>query len=678
MSHPPSQNTSVIGRLSTASPPLKIIAWIGVVAVLAGLIQGTVWLAGLPWNILLHGGGGRGVLLGLALGTLLLLMATDQRPATSYGFFVGRSWARLLMGGFALGAVIYGLYCGIALAAGAYRPNTELLTPGRVLGASLAALAAFPVALGQQVIFSGYLLSIFRERYGRAVSVIVPAMLFAVLYRIEDPGLLFSARPKPLVIGIFLTAALLGTMRLRTGSILMPSGFLAGCIFVRRIVRKTALLLPESSSVAAPWLAPEGDPRTAPVLWGLLALAVGVYSYRIARCSEGRVPDSQPAWDADFKRVFPLSNGSMLAPLDVWLPRLWQAQFRVGLKYIPRLLAILVVSSVNTVLTLPERLLLPLFLRGRRVRNPVFILGVHRSGTTHLHNLLALDSQFCTPRAYQIMNPAGFNVSGWLVAPLLGAFLPWKRPMDSVRFHALAPQEEEFALAGLSRLSPYWGLTFPRDGAAYDRYILPEGFAPNELAAWKRLYRRFLQRLTLFSGRRPLLKNPYNTGRVAVLREMFPQARFVHIYRHPFAVYRSNVHTAREGHIINQLQDPNPADNYETRYLRNYRAMEDAFYRDCDGAAANQVAEVRFEDLERDPIGQVERIYATLGMEVSPSYRRRLERYLAGVAGYQKNRFKPLPDEQRRAIVDLLGDYMHRWGYADDGGLCVPSPRKAA
>lgn len=659
------------------SPLVKIGLWGLAVGTLAAAIQAAIWLLGFRWSILAQSGGSRGLLLGIALGALLVLMALDRQPASTYGFFVGRTWWRLLFGGFALGVAAYGGYCVLAVAAGACHVQTELLRPGRIAVVGLMAFDALVVGLVQQIIFSGYLLGVLRPRYGRAMAVLVPALMFALLYRLDDPAALMSAEALPLSLGLFLVAVLLGMLRLKTGSILLPAGFLAGCIYVRRVVRKLALLAPAAGSPSLAWWLPANDPRQAPMMWALLAAGMAVCGYLLFRRGEGRIPESQPAWDRDFKRVFPLSNGSMLAPLDVWLPRLWAARLRVGLIYLPRLAAILCFSAFNTLLTLPERIILALLLPRRHVPDPLFIVGVHRSGTTHLHNLLALDPQFCTPRAYQIMNPAGFSFSGWLIAPLLGVFLPWKRPMDAVRFHLFAPQEEEFALAGLSGLSPYWGITFPRQGRHYDRYIFPENFTPRELRAWKRTYLYFLRKLTLFARRRPLLKNPYNTARIAVLREMFPGAKFIHIYRHPCAVYRSNIHTALEGHVINQLQDPDPDDNYQTRFLGNYRRMEDAFYRDAALLASEQWVEVRFEDLERDPMGELRKIYAHLGLEFTPAFERRTARYLASIAGYQKNRFQPLPAAVHAALDQTMGPYFARWGYDAPERASAASPAPA-
>ncbi len=645
------------------SPLAKIAVWFSAIAVLAGTIQAVAWTLGLDFSILSKSGGGRGVLLALALGTLLLMVAVDRRPPAAYGLWVGSRWPRLLFGGFAIGGTAYAAYCGLALLVGACHVQPGAITTSKCFTAGLSAMTAFPVALCQQIVFSGYLLSIVRERYSRATAVLVPAVLFAVLYHLQKPGALLTWQAQPLLIGMFLVAALLGVIRLQTGSILLPAGLLAGCIFVRRLLRKTTLLAPAGSSEITAWMTPGNDPRQAPVVWCLLAVGIGVCWWMLRRHGEEQASAAQSGVDVSFKRVFPLSHSSILAPLDVWLPRLFAARFRVGVKYLPRLTAILVLSTVNTVLSLPERLLLPWLLRRRRVLDPVFIVGVHRSGTTHLHNLLSLDPRFCTPRTYQIMNPLGFLFSGWLITPLLGLFLPGRRPMDSVRFHVFSPQEEEFAIAGVSRLSPYWGMTFPRQGAAYDRYMIAERFSPRERARWKRHYLGFLRRLTCFCGRRPLLKNPYNTGRVAMLREMFPQAKFIHVYRHPHAVYRSNMHMAREGHVLNQLQDPDPRDSYQTRFLGNYRAMEDAFYGQSAGWPADRVAEAEFEQIERDPIGQLRRIYAQLGLEFSDRFQQRLQRYLERIADYRKNCLPSLPEQQRLDIEAAMGPHMQRWGY---------------
>jgi len=650
----------------------KLAAWAAAVTVIMCLMQAAMWLVGWQGTVLDNGT----PLLLVALLSLMLLMSIDRRPLSDYGAIVGPVWRRLLLRGLGAGLLTYAAYAGLAVALGAYELQFSEVSPNRLAKAVLKAMTAMPLAATQQFIFSGYLLAMLRERCSRLVAVIVSSALFAVMNRVENLPSLVEPQTQQLILGLFLTAALLNVLRLLTGSIIVPTGLLAGWIFVDRFAHVLQLLRPNLESPWHDWLAPGGDLRQAPALALLLTAGLVICWLVLRRRGEGKAPLSEQAIHADFKRVFPFSHTHMLAPLDLWIGRLIVARFRIGLDYVPRLLAILVLSAANTVLTLPERLLMPWLLRRRRqVLDPLFILGVHRSGTTYLHNLLALDPQFCTPRTFHIMNPHGCVFSGWLLAPLWAVVLPWKRPMDNVPFHLFSAQEEEFAISGSCSLSPYWGLTFPQQGGYYDKFIFLDSLPAAQQSKWRRHYHRFLQKLTYWSGKRPLLKSPHNTARAGTLRTLYPNARFIHICRHPYDVYRSNMHLAREGLVTYQLHDSNETDSYSTRFLENYHAMESAWQRDAGDLLPGQRIEVRFEDLERDPLAVVRRIYRELGMELTSQFEQRLHRYVQAHAGYVKNKHHVLNPVVRAKIDAKMGGFMEDWGYQDDQ---VNSRRAAA
>jgi hypothetical protein len=303
---------------------------------------------------------------------------------------------------------------------------------------------------------------------------------------------------------------------------------------------------------------------------------------------------------------------------------------------------------------------------------PLFVVGVHRSGTTHLHNLLALDPRHIAPMHFQVLNPVGALVCGLPLMGVLTAFFPWRRPMDNMSSHPFSPGEEEFALANLCHVSPYWGWVYPRQAATYDRFFFADGFTPRERRTWQRAYRQFLNKLVLWTGKRPVLKNPCNTGRMELLLEMYPDARIVHIHRHPHDVYRSNVHFAREGHCLFQLQDPVAGAAYADRFLAHYAAMEADCYRVAERMPPSRFVDVRFEDLERDPLAEIERIYTQLELDFDARYRERLTTYLGSIADYRKNRFKPLDDGLQHEIARHVGPLMQRWGY--DARPVAPEP----
>lgn len=66
---------------------------------------------------------------------------------------------------------------------------------------------------------------------------------------------------------------------------------------------------------------------------------------------------------------------------------------------------------------LAEHLLCGWEIRRATVPAPLFVLGLPRSGTTHLHNLLSRDSRFAFPSTFQTMNPRIFLLTeNWLAA----------------------------------------------------------------------------------------------------------------------------------------------------------------------------------------------------------------------------------------------------------------------
>ena len=226
--------------------------------------------------------------------------------------------------------------------------------------------------------------------------------------------------------------------------------------------------------------------------------------------------------------------------------------------------------------------------------------------------------------------------------------------------------------------SPYWSFCLPREIQRHDRYWKPEGFSAAEQKKWQSHYQLFLRKLTFWRRRTPLLKNPANTGRVQMLRAMYPDAKFIHIVRHPYAVWQSNQRLAEHGLAVFQLQDPCPEDNYATRTLSNYRSLIDAFYADTQGLPESSVAEVRFEDLEASPEESLNAIFSQLDISPSPQFEKRLLAYLEGVSGYRKNRFPVLPDAQVQQIDRVMGDYLASWGYQNQAAAQTDTPPRRA
>lgn len=642
-----------------AAPPLVKLAALAIgVAVIGALVQCGAWLLGLDFWIL--NSSGSGVLIVTAMMLLLAMIASEGRPMADYGLIAERSWRRHAGLGLLLGGGVYAGYISLAWLTGAAHFSTESLSGSRIGKAGLAAMSAGPLAVTQQIIFAGYLVSMLRERHSRAISVMVPALIFAIACS--------AGRWKPetgplLLLSMFMLSSLLNLWRLRTGSIALSAGVLAGCIVVRKVLSKTRLVSIDLEAPGAWLLAPYGDPRLGLVMMSIVGFGIAWVGYELARYGEHK-PQASDEANATFMKILPFSNLLCFTPIDRWVVLLWQARFRVGLKYIPRLVVTLIASVIGTIVALPERLLCPLLMR-RDPPDPVFIVGMLRSGTTHLHNLLSLDPQFRSPRNYEVFNPHGF-LSGWITTALLTPALSWRRPMDSMQMSVTSSQEEEFALAAMGSPSPYWTFGLPHEIDRHDAYWRPEGFSDQEESLWARQYKLFLRKITCWRRRVPLLKNPANTGRVKMLRKHFPRGKFIHIIRRPQDVWRSNQRLASHGLVVFQLQDSYPNDSYATRCLANYRSMMDAYYEDTANLPPGTAVEIRYEDLVNDPLGEIRRAYAELGMELTPPFEQQLTDYLQSISNYRRNRFATLSPEEEAKVVEAMGHYLQQWGYVEE------------
>ncbi len=170
------------------------------------------------------------------------------------------------------------------------------------------------------------------------------------------------------------------------------------------------------------------------------------------------------------------------------------------------------------------------------VKPPVFIIGHWRSGTTFLHQLIFLDSQFTAPTVVQTVIPEHFLFSSKYWAPVMRKAMPQKRPMDEVEMKPLDPMEDEWALLRLGAPTPMLKVFFPSPET--DFYTGAGEFIPSgrNLMKWQKSIMLFLKKITLLTHKQVILKNPYHTPRISLLASLFPGAKFIHIVRNPYKI----------------------------------------------------------------------------------------------------------------------------------------------
>ena len=362
--------------------------------------------------------------------------------------------------------------------------------------------------------------------------------------------------------------------------------------------------------------------------------------------------------DAIVKHIGP--GGLSGCTLAEWLRMLSRNRFAVDLRYWPRAAAITLHCALNSFWSHVENRRYAARVKETSVPPPLFILGVWRSGTTHLHNLLCQDDRFAWPNTYQAFFPHTFLCTEEWNARTLQRFMPSTRPMDNVRNGVEMPQEDEFAMAASGFSFLIGSMTFPRTDQYFRRFLSLRDATPEEIDAWKSCLMRFLQKLTFKYDRPLVLKSPAHTSRIRLLLELFPDAKFVNIHRHPHAVFQSSVHTAKKAMPYWTLQ---AHEQSVDQTFKDSAEIFDAFFEQRHLIPPENFCEIAYEQLDQNPIEQLRHVYETLDLPDFNFVEPRIRDYTLSLKGYRKNSFPELSNDIRERLAREWSRCFEEWGY---------------
>ncbi len=308
---------------------------------------------------------------------------------------------------------------------------------------------------------------------------------------------------------------------------------------------------------------------------------------------------------------------------------------------------------------------------GRQLANveidpePLFLIGHWRSGTTHLHNLLGRVPGHTYPTVFQVIFPSAFLSTAGLIPKLTARFMDDTRTYDNVKQGWDEAAEDEIALAKLTGLSPYIAFMFPEQSAKYERYIDFLECTADEKERWKEAFRYFLKKVMLQTGgQRVVVKSCTHTARIRLILEMFPNAKFVHIHRHPYEVFASTLHmrshTDWENFFHLPEQDPELLRQQQTLALG--QRIFDRVVEDRRLIPEQNFFELAYEDLVGNEIEKVEQIFSHLSLPGWSAAKRPLERYVRGLKGYKRNQLT-LDQRSRDMVYDWWRPAFDAFGY---------------
>ncbi len=229
-------------------------------------------------------------------------------------------------------------------------------------------------------------------------------------------------------------------------------------------------------------------------------------------------------------------------------------------KRLPLFIALWLTLSLLSVIHVIGHLLDELlFFRYRRVviREPVFILGIPRSGTTYLQRLLGVDDRFTTLATWEALLAPSiserylYRMLGRLLRPVENAVIAVRRKlfrtMDDIHQIRLQEPEEDFLL-----LLPLMACLLVAFACPRASHFWRLAWFDMKLPAWYRrtvltFYARCLQKHLFYHGEdlRILSKNPSFTSLVQSLLDNFPGARIIACTRPPAEVLPSQLSSLR-------------------------------------------------------------------------------------------------------------------------------------
>jgi hypothetical protein len=287
----------------------------------------------------------------------------------------------------------------------------------------------------------------------------------------------------------------------------------------------------------------------------------------------------------------------------------------------------LVVSLLDNLLRMEQERVANPAIEQQEIATPVFIIGLPRTGTTHLHGIVSEDPGNRAPATWEVMYPAAESSPDAVAAARSRTCerLDWANRLapEFMRIHPIAPDLPQECIAITAQVFMSIQFHTTHDVPSYQNWFEE---APQTLGF--DFHKRFLQHLQAKSaGTRWVLKAPGHLFALEGLLERYPDARIVHTHRDPLRVMASMAsHATVLRRAFSDAADPIAiARDWADRWANAL----DRFLAVRDRSNPGQFLDVAFESIESDPIGTVERVYDFLGWPLTGAARAAMQAFLA-------------------------------------------------
>ena len=297
--------------------------------------------------------------------------------------------------------------------------------------------------------------------------------------------------------------------------------------------------------------------------------------------------------------------------------------------------------------------------------DPVFVIGLPRSGTTFLFNLLSLDVAHRSPLYWEIMSPLPITKNEKeeykrerkinRELKLAKTLIPKLRAMHTIR--ANTPEECEQIATMNVRSFVYMCMA---DVPEYIDYLKYCSF--DSVFMW---HKRFFQALELNGKpKRWLLKDPSHIGHLPEILKTYPNAKFIHIHRDPtdsvgsFCSLTKNVRSAFSRKVNTNDIGKTVIDFWNHNLNKGIE--------DRRQLSSNQIIDINYHDFIQSPLNQIKNVYLQLGFDMTIETENNIESYLSQNQGNTKSDHQYSLDEfglDKKIIKDQFRDYMLNYDF---------------
>ena len=272
------------------------------------------------------------------------------------------------------------------------------------------------------------------------------------------------------------------------------------------------------------------------------------------------------------------------------------------------------------------------------VKQPIFIVGNFRSGTTLLHRLLTKDgdaTSFSSWEIYLAPSIVARKLFRWLMKlnyaignPVQGIINIFNRiAAKNTYLHKIGINEvEEDGQVFFHLWSSYNLLAFFPFPKLVKQYIYYDDQIPPEEKEREMSYYQEVVKKHIYAhnGKRFISKNPSYSPKVKTLHQQFPDAKFINLVRNPLQVIPSSI-SLFSSHCHN-YGDPEDEFSLQETVIEHSKHWYKYPHQYLKNLPPDQYICLQYRDLITDPQATIKKIYGQFGLNISPAYARILKK----------------------------------------------------